>query len=305
MAKRTVKQGESGLKIAQELGISYSSLLAANPGVSSIRPGVTLRIPNKAPSAYSFQGEYGPKGYTGPKDTTSPGFPVVKKPTRRPPVSAGRFAPPPVQPPVQRPPDMQPTDPTRIAPKYVPPDMRPTDPTRIAPRAVSPDMQGDVTRQPQQITTVNQFLKSTPKELTGIGLGDEYRAQAWMRRLFATPQQPYLPSRKPGGEPPSKWQQFLKSTPTDWWEDLKRANVGAKAEGRGLFVGGATGQRARQAAGVPGTGISTGFGDFGVVPPDSWESSLNQVADAQLQGEQGVVARAAARAFPQIREAYV
>ena len=120
MAKRIVKQGETGIQIAKELGISYSSLLSANPGVSSIRPGVTLRIPTtttSAPSAFT----YGPKGYTGPKDTSDPGLPppVQPRPKRRPPVSAGRFAPPVPRPPVSAgraapPPPQQPYLPSRV-----------------------------------------------------------------------------------------------------------------------------------------------------------------------------------------------
>lgn len=46
MAKTyTLKKGESLLQIAKQNGISYDSLLAANPGVRSGTPGVVLRLP--------------------------------------------------------------------------------------------------------------------------------------------------------------------------------------------------------------------------------------------------------------------
>ena len=104
MAKRIVKQGETGLQIAEELGISYNSLLSANPGVSSIKPGVTLRIPTAAPTADPKSPwtpdlpQPDPKDPYVPPPVQPPYLPPVQQPPR-PPVSAGSLAPPPVQPP--------------------------------------------------------------------------------------------------------------------------------------------------------------------------------------------------------------
>ena len=122
MAKRIVKQGETGLQIARELGISYSSLLSANPGVSSIRPGVTLRIPTTTTSL-----AVDPKSPWTPDlpqpDPKAPYVPPPVQPQRRPPVSAGRLAPPPT--PVQPRP---PVSAGRLAP---PPVQQPYLPSRV------------------------------------------------------------------------------------------------------------------------------------------------------------------------------
>ena len=287
MAKRIVKQGETGLQIARELGISYSSLLSANPGVSSIRPGVTLRIPttttSSAPSAFT----YGPKGYTGPKDTSDPGLPPppalpVEKRRSGPGAAA---LPPPIQPTQPRyiPPDMRPTDPTRIAPRYVPPDMRPTDPTRFVPRAVSPDMQGDVTRQPQKQRSPGRIITESI-----LGAERTNTAQDILNRLFNV----RPPSFTQDAASPF-FETFRGSTLNDpegykaLWQGIQARNQAARAEGRpSTFTGGAVGQIARDVFDVPGTGISTGFGDLGVAPPDGWESSINQVTTAQAQGQE-------------------
>lgn len=46
MASYTFKKGDSLLQIAKDNGISYDSLLAANPGIrGGVQPGVTLRVP--------------------------------------------------------------------------------------------------------------------------------------------------------------------------------------------------------------------------------------------------------------------
>lgn len=113
MASYTVKQGETGLQIAKRLGISYDSLLAANPGVSSIQTGVTLRIPTTTPQITAAD-PYGRR----PPITRPPG-PIPPTPTPAPPPSPyGR------RPPVTRPPG--PIAPTPAAPPppqptYIPP----------------------------------------------------------------------------------------------------------------------------------------------------------------------------------------
>ena len=122
MASYTVKQGDSLIKLAKRLGVSTSSLLAANPGVSAITPGVTLRIPTAGPT---FTDTMVPPEIQPPTIPTAgippekweqrpPPIPIPPRPTGippekreqrppriqlppppRPPVSAGRLAPPP------------------------------------------------------------------------------------------------------------------------------------------------------------------------------------------------------------------
>ena len=131
MATYTVKQNDTLVQIAKRLEISTSSLLAANPGVSSITPGVTLRVPTASPRPPFGAGDLAPPPTVSPtRGPTKPPRPPIWEPPRvgpptgppptgtrppppqyipppvspRPPVSAGRLAPPPgVRPPIQQP----------------------------------------------------------------------------------------------------------------------------------------------------------------------------------------------------------
>ncbi|KKM25210.1 hypothetical protein LCGC14_1597290, partial [marine sediment metagenome] len=154
------------------------------------------------------------------------------------------------------------------------------------PRAVSPDMQGDVTRQPR---------RSPGRIIADSILGAERvdKTQDILNRLFNV----RPPSFTQDAASPF-FETFRGSTLNDpegykaLWQGIQGRNRIARAEGRpSTFTGGAVGQAAREAAGVPGTGTSTGFGDLGVVPagagpPDSWERGINQVATAQAQGQE-------------------
>src|SRR3972149_10538459 len=67
-----VKRNQTALDIAQELGISSQSLLQANPGVKTLKPGVVLNVPGNiqplmdAPGVPPSPGQ-APKGWVPPK----------------------------------------------------------------------------------------------------------------------------------------------------------------------------------------------------------------------------------------------
>ncbi len=129
MASYTVKQGDSLLDLAKKFGVSTSSLLAANAGVSSIQPGVTLRIPTTTSGIVPTSIPEGPGKIAPPPPkpiSPRPPFgagdllPPPKPVSPRPPFGAGDLLPPPISP--QQPP---PRAPRRFAPPpqptYVPP----------------------------------------------------------------------------------------------------------------------------------------------------------------------------------------
>ena len=128
MASYTFKKGDSLIKIAKKYGVSYDSLIAANRGIKSYIPGVTLRVP-AAPVQQVSQPPALPaeKQFFAPKQ--APPIQPIRPPDMRP-TEPTRLPPPLPAPP--RPPDSR-FDVTRFAPRNVPPDMRPTEPTRQPP----------------------------------------------------------------------------------------------------------------------------------------------------------------------------
>ena len=143
MAKYTVKQRDELTKLARRFGVSTSSLLAANPGVSSIKPGVTLRIPTAAPTA-------DPKSpWTPDLPQPDPKDPYVPPPTADPkspwtpdlpqPDPKDPYVPPPVQPPYL--PPVQPPYLPPVQQPYLPPVQQPPRPPVSAGSLAPPPVQ--------------------------------------------------------------------------------------------------------------------------------------------------------------------
>src|SRR3972149_6085149 len=90
-----VKRNQTALDIAQELGISSQSLLQANPGVKTLKPGVVLNVPGTG-----IQPLNAPKGDPIPPPPPAPTGQAPKGWVSPPPV----YTPPPQPAPVYAPP---------------------------------------------------------------------------------------------------------------------------------------------------------------------------------------------------------
>ena len=170
MPKRyTVKQGDDLLKLAKKFGLSTSALLAANAGVSSITPGVTLRIPGTTQlSGVDPKGPWTPDlPQPDPKDPYVP-LPVPPKPDlpdwfpeKREPEPPGPVDPKgPWTPDLPQPPPVQP----------LPVQPLPQQPTYLPP-AVSM-AQLEASRVPQQpVVALTGAQRPPPQRPFGVGTG--------------------------------------------------------------------------------------------------------------------------------------
>lgn len=298
MASYTVKQGDSLLDLAEKFNVSASTLLAANAGVSSIQPGVTLRIPPTAlqtTPALSDEKRRGIPGAAGLPPIVPPKLPAEKR--RGIPGAAG------------------------LPPAPVPPKL-PAEKRRGIPGAAALPPITQPTYIPPAQSMAQLEARRVPQQPV-VGLTGAQRPRPWWENILVQPDTPQskvvgylnrLFNRQPGvfrqqpdrpvvgltgAQRPNYYQQFLKSTPSDL--------AGYEALGKGLTQHAGQASRAidRFFGTTPGPAAPAARGDFyaeTVRIANQLGISVEELKLAKQSGLLPSVGTVGAQGFPEFTE---